>query len=67
MPDLSLILPVGELKIDTTPSPLAAMNYSICFQPSTSPLDFQHCSFVHKWLATPLLNNLKMIGSGQAV
>lgn len=67
MPNLSEIIPVGELKIDIVPSPLTTMNYSVCFQLSTSRSDFQHCSFVHKWLAAPLLNNFKMIGSGQVV
>lgn len=48
MPNLSEIIPVGELKIDIVPSPLTTMNYSVCFQLSTSRSDFQHCSFVHK-------------------
>lgn len=33
---LPSILPLSELKIDTVPSPLTAMNYSVCFLLSTS-------------------------------
>lgn len=30
VPTLSSILPVSELEIDVVPSPLDAMNYSVC-------------------------------------